>query len=98
MLGIIKEYNNVTNELINVIALNDCNFDYRSPYDSLDEDDRYSEGYASLGTTYKYNPKDCRRYSRYVHIEVYKNCNDGNTLFDVYIYPDSIEIQEGNQL
>lgn len=83
MLGTVKEYRN--GKLVSVVAKNDCDFDYSAEYETDDKSDFWREGYASLGTVYKYNPVHCRERGTTVKITVYKNCNEDNPMFIVYI-------------
>ena len=58
MLGVYYKYHEVTNELIEIRTIKDCELEYvkECPFDQL----RYSKGYVGFGTTDKFaNPVDC---------------------------------------
>ena len=88
MLGIIKTCDRKTGDIKSVIAKNDCDFDFHEADERLEGIER--EGYASLGTVYKYNPIHCRKYDEVCYISIYRNCNEKNTMFFVAITGDGI--------
>lgn len=92
MVGIVKTYDEETNELLNVYVKNDCGFDFHKGKN--EQGDWLSRGYASLGTIGKHTPVECEKYGRIIVIHVYKNCNDEKPLFNVQITKDDIYIIE----
>lgn len=97
MLGIKKTYDAETGILLNVAAMNDCNFDYHSAFDVGAESLTYlNEGFASFGTKYKDNPVHCRKAKLRIVYEIYKNCNDEIPMFVAEVSGEGVSINENS--
>ncbi len=96
MLGIVTTKDATTNEIISVVAKNDCGFEFERPnwrteehYKAIENtterehEMRMDSGFASLGTAGKYAQWDCVSHNYEIEIVVYKNCNDDTILFHV---------------
>lgn len=95
MLGIRKTYDAETGILLNVVAKNDCDFDYHVAFDHGAESMTYlSEGFASFGTEYKDNPIHCRKAKVRIVYEIYKNCNDEIPMFVAEVSGEGVSINE----
>ena len=97
MLGIKKTYDAETGILLNVVAKNDCDFDYHVAFDHGTESLTYlREGFVSFGTQYKDNPVHCRECKLKTIYEIYKNCNDEKPMFIAEVSGEGIFINENN--